>query len=430
MYQKLHIQLTFFCCLVITLILTVMSFFYVRLAKENMTATRFSDFQQDMNYILQEIEEQSCISHSWLNKITAKYSLYISILDNGIPLLYRGEQQDRTYFEKARTIALTEHSFSEDNARGHDYTSHIEFQDGTITGGNAFFSVAFLPKGTGLLTVTSMFLPPSDSHFVRSVAMPIVLFTAAAILILSIASYSLVGHLIKPLISSHQQQVEFFASASHELRSPLTVVSASLSAAENAPDVKKSALLSTAQRECERMRRLINDMFTLACLDHGSLSIHRENTQLENLVIEAYEKFLPVFSRKNIEVLFQMPDTLLPPCYCDPERISQLFSILLDNAGAYTPANGKVEISLNSDRNRFSFTVSDNGPGIPDSEKQRIFRRFYRCDQSRTDKNHFGLGLGIAKEIVTLHHGTIQVKDSPEGGAAFQLLLPAVSKQT
>lgn len=429
MYKKLHIQLTFFCCLIITLILTVMSFFYIRLAQKNETAVQFGSFQQNMNYITQEIEEQSCISHTWLNKITDKYGLSISILDNGVPLLYQSDnQREQDYFAQARAMAENEYSFSEDAARGHSYASHLEFQDKTITGGSTFFSVAFLPRGAGFLTVTTMRLLPASSPFNRNVFLPVLLSTAAAVLVLCAASHLLIGHLIKPLVQSHQQQVEFFASASHELRSPLAVVTASLSAAENASDEKKKGLLSTAQKECSRMRRLINDMFTLACLDHGSLAIHREEAELDNLVIECYEKFLPVLSRKNIQVQFQLPDLLLSPCRCDQERIRQLFSILLDNAAAYTPEGGKINISLAFERNQFIFSVSDNGPGVPDPEKEKIFRRFYRCDQSRTDKNHFGLGLGIAKEIVTLHQGSIQVTDTPGGGATFRIFLPAGTK--
>lgn len=429
MYKKLHIQLTLFCCFIITLILVVMSFFYLRLARKNEIATQFGSFQQNMNYILQEIDGQSCLSHAWLNKITAKYGLYLSILDNGIPLLYQsGGQRSQEVFAQARTLAQRNYSFSEDTARGHNSTSHLEFQDRTITGGNAFFSVAFLPRESGLLTVTSMFPVPASSSFARNVARPVLLFTAGAIFILCAASHLLIGRLIKPLIQNHQQQVEFFSSASHELRSPLAVVTASLSAAENASDEKKSALLSTTRRECSRMRRLINDMFTLACLDHGSLSICREDTKLENLVIESYEKFLPVLSQKNIHVQFQLPEALLSPCYCDQERIRQLFSILMDNAASYTPPKGKIKISLKLERNRFLFAVSDNGPGVPDSEKEKIFRRFYRCDQSRSDKEHFGLGLGIAKEIVTLHQGNIRVTDTPGGGATFQVLLPVGQK--
>lgn len=429
MYKKLHLQLTFFCCLIITLILTVMSFFCIRLARKNEIAAQFSNFQQNMNYILQEISEQNCISHAWLDRITGKYGLSLSLLDNGVPLLYQtGGQKEQEYFAQARDMAQQDHSFSQDLVRGHSYASHLEFQDRTITGESTFFSVAFLPRETGFLTVTSMCLVPPGSDFSRNVVRPVLLFTAAAVLILSAASHCLIGRLIKPLANNHRQQVEFFASASHELRSPLSVIAASLSAAENAPEEKKSALLSVARRECSRMRRLINDMFTLACLDHGALSIHREETGLENLVIESYEKFLPVFSGKNIHVQFQLPETLLSPCYCDQERIRQLFSILMDNAAAYTPENGEIRISLKFEGNLFLFTVSDNGPGIPDSEKDKIFRRFYRCDQSRSDKNHFGLGLGIAREIVTLHQGDIQVTDTPGGGATFRVLLPAGKK--
>ena len=172
------------------------------------------------------------------------------------------------------------------------------------------------------------------------------------------------------------------------------------------------------------MKRLINDMFTLASLDNGAISIHKESTFITNLLIDCYEKFDVLASQKQIRIDFTLPDTLVPEVNCDPERISQVFMILLDNAITYTPQGGAIRISVLSRANAVMISVSDSGPGIPDESKENIFRRFYRCDNSRTDKNHFGLGLSIAKEIIDLHSGTISVTDSRLGGAEFAVLLP------
>jgi len=98
---------------------------------------------------------------------------------------------------------------------------------------------------------------------------------------------------------------------------------------------------------------------------------------------------------------------------------------LLDNAVSYTPEGGHILASILESHNKFIITVSDSGPGIPDEAKEKVFSRFYRYDQSRTDKNHFGLGLSIAKEIIELHEGAIAVQDSAEGGAKFIVVLPA-----
>ena len=97
--------------------------------------------------------------------------------------------------------------------------------------------------------------------------------------------------------------------------------------------------------------------------------------------------------------------------------------MLLDNALSYTPEGGRVELLLEKAGERVKLTVRDSGPGVPDSEKQRIFERFYRADSARRDREHFGLGLCVAQEIVELHKGKLWVEDAPGGGAAFCMLL-------
>lgn len=428
MYKKLHFQLTFFCVIIIAAILFSMSFFCIRLARENEVSNRFSEFQKQTSRILQEIEDQNTISHTRLNKMASEYQLLFSILDNGRPLLYQSKSArltDETYFKTALNIAEKDYALAESSVRGQRYPQHTEFQTKALNGRSAFVSVCFLPRGDGILTIVSLSFLTVGSRFTQNIVLPFLLLAGTVILLLGIASYFLIRRLIRPWEVIHRQQTDFFASASHELRSPLTVITASLLAARTSPDDRRESLLNTAEKEAGRMKRLINDMFTLACLDYGDISIAPTDVQLENLLIESYEKFLPVFSAKKIQIHFQLPDTLLPSCTCDSERIGQLLSILLDNAASYTPQNGIIEIALRLERSHYLITVTDSGPGIPDTEKQNIFRRFYRCDKSRTDKSHFGLGLSIAREIVALHHGKLLVSDAPGGGAVFSVFLPA-----
>ncbi|MCD7840996.1 MAG: HAMP domain-containing histidine kinase [Lachnospiraceae bacterium] len=202
----------------------------------------------------------------------------------------------------------------------------------------------------------------------------------------------------------------------------------------------------------EGMQRLVNDMFTLASLDNGKIAIHKTEVCLYTLFLEAYEKFEAAAIHKDIFLEISIPlesahapygapaSSVTPfkiaarwaspkesaaTAYCDPERLTQVFTILFDNAVSYTPEGGHILAAILESHNKFIITVSDNGPGIPDEAKEKVFSRFYRYDQSRTDKNHFGLGLSIAKEIIELHEGTITVQDSAEGGAKFIVVLPA-----
>jgi signal transduction histidine kinase len=123
--------------------------------------------------------------------------------------------------------------------------------------------------------------------------------------------------------------------------------------------------------------------------------------------------------QKNITFNVNLPNTTIPLFNCDKERIIQLITILVHNAISYTPENGKIDISLAYEKKHFTISVADNGIGIADDEKPKIFDRFYRSDKSRTSKEHFGLGLSIATQIVTAHNGHISVSDTPNGGATF-----------
>ena len=97
---------------------------------------------------------------------------------------------------------------------------------------------------------------------------------------------------------------------------------------------------------------------------------------------------------------------------------------MLHNAVSYTPESGKIQISLFYRKNTFKISIKDNGIGIPDQDKKKIFDRFYRAEKSRSTKDHFGLGLSIAYEIITAHHGTITVSDAFPSGSVFTVTLP------
>lgn len=145
---------------------------------------------------------------------------------------------------------------------------------------------------------------------------------------------------------------------------------------------------------------------------------------------------------KGLRFEIELPDEGINPIRCDAERIRQLLSILIDNAFSYTPKGGRICLSLATEtpaflsdslndkkyrntaqRQKLYLSVIDNGPGIPDDQKDAVFERFHRLDTARRDKAHFGLGLCIAKEIVQLHHGQILLTDTPGGGATFTVVL-------
>ncbi len=196
-----------------------------------------------------------------------------------------------------------------------------------------------------------------------------------------------------------------------------------LSCAEAGLDKDVCPELSTIKNEALRTSRLLNDMLTLLSCDTGHLDIKPVRTQLDTLVLNACEAFENMAASKNIQISASLPEDALPDCVCDSERITQVLTIFLHNAVSYTPAGGKICLSADYVNKHFEIKISDTGVGISDEDKSKIFDRFYRSEKARSDKNHFGLGLAIAYDIITAHHGSIKVSDTPGGGSTFLIIL-------
>ena len=231
------------------------------------------------------------------------------------------------------------------------------------------------------------------------------------------------GKMLRPLEENRKKQTQFIASASHELRSPLAVILSCVQAMEKGTG-ETGRLLQTIKSEGNRMSRLIGDMLSLANADNKSWSVMKTDFQFDNMLLETYEKNEPILREKKISLKVVLPEEPLSICKCDSARLSQVLRILLDNGASYVPAGGRMELGVEEKEKYFRIYVQDNGPGIPDENKEAVFQRLYREDSARKDKQHFGLGLCIAKEIVTLHKGSIRITDTPGGGSTFVIKLP------
>lgn len=287
-----------------------------------------------------------------------------------------------------------------------------------------YVSTALIPKSHGTVSMIILYSLDSVKH---KILLQRLAFSGAAflaILALSICSWFFTGRMITPLEKSRQEQTEFIAAASHELRSPLAVILSGISAMKKADPKEQEHFLSVIEKEGTRMSLLINDMLSLSNADNHSWKMHPVFCELDTLLLDTYEKYEPLMQDHHMKFFIELPEEEIPSCPCDPERISQVLGILLDNAISYVPENGKIILSLSQTETHFLIRVKDNGPGIPDFAKASVFRRFYQADSARNNRQHFGLGLCIAYEIISLHKGTISVLDTPGGGSTFQISLP------
>lgn len=127
--------------------------------------------------------------------------------------------------------------------------------------------------------------------------------------------------------------------------------------------------------------------------------------------------------KKGIQLNLDVEESY-PSIRCDKNQIAQALAILLENAISYSPSNTSIELGGRVLRKQLVLSVTDHGWGIPESEKEKVFQRFYSGDCSRTDRSHYGLGLSIVWEIMKQHCGTVYVRDTTNGGCTFELLLP------
>ncbi|WP_051430794.1 sensor histidine kinase [Thermicanus aegyptius] len=251
------------------------------------------------------------------------------------------------------------------------------------------------------------------------------------LLISYILGQFMAGRAMRPIHQSFQRQREFVADASHELRSPLSVLQASLDVIEAEEGEKFSSfshqILQDMKDETRRMGRLTQDLLTLARADSDAIQLEKTDFNLAEMGRSVIRTFQSMAKQKEIVLDFQGPESLF--LYADEERMRQLLTILLDNAVKYTPKQGKVHLQMEESgrtgRKKVVIQVRDTGIGIPAEKLPRIFDRFYRVDKVRSrEQGGAGLGLSIAKWIVEAHDGEIRVESKEGEGTTFTVLLP------
>lgn len=232
-------------------------------------------------------------------------------------------------------------------------------------------------------------------------------------------SYFLVRKALQPVEASIQSQRNFVAAASHELKAPMAVIQTNAEALNGDNLEKKQRVIL---EECNRITGLIHSLLALASNDSGKQKLYLQEINVDTMMIEIWEAFEENARRKNIHLELGI-DEHYPTIYCDGERLHQAIGILVDNAICYSPVGSSIFLGARVEKAKVVFSVIDHGIGIPNSEKEKVFERFYTCDSSRTDKTHYGLGLSIAEEIVKAHHGKIRLTDTPNGGCTFEVLI-------
>jgi two-component system OmpR family sensor kinase len=230
--------------------------------------------------------------------------------------------------------------------------------------------------------------------------------------------------LLDRLALAFHAQRRFMADASHQLRTPLSITRTAAQVTLARPDRpvhEYRESLATVAQQTERMTRMVDDMFELALADLDARPLQLEEVYLDEIVNEcvgaarvlATERAVRVVARTTADVQMQADQSLL----------RQMILNLVENAVRHTPPGGSVQVALDADADRAHIAVSDTGPGIPESDRERIFERFVRLDATGADGGG-GLGLPIARWVAQLHRGTLGLERTGPTGSRFVATLP------
>ena len=227
--------------------------------------------------------------------------------------------------------------------------------------------------------------------------------------------------------TANRMKDEFLANVSHELRTPLTSLFgwARLLRSANLDSKGISRALECIERSVQTQRQLVEDLLDVSRIVAGKLQLNMTTVAVESLIETSLEIFSPPAVLKNISIEIYI-ESDVPQIQGDPIRLQQIISNLLSNAIKFTPEGGKIGIHLRQVQEKISISVEDTGEGIVPEFLPFVFDRFRQAD-STTTRKHGGLGLGltIARHLVTLHGGTIHAESEGKGkGSTFSLLLP------
>lgn len=230
---------------------------------------------------------------------------------------------------------------------------------------------------------------------------------------------------LKPVHQAWTKQKQFVADASHELKTPLTVILANTNILLSHKDDTISNQLKwidNTHAEAERMKELVDNLLFLAKSDSDRTPFVIKKFNLSDIIWSCILPFESIAFENKVVINEEIESDIY--ISGDEGQLKQLIMILLDNACKYTEKNGSINISLTKESSHIHLTVNNTGVSIPSEDLEHIFERFYRSDKSRVrEKGGYGLGLSIAESIVKNHHGKISAYSSVDSGTTFDVIL-------
>jgi len=253
----------------------------------------------------------------------------------------------------------------------------------------------------------------------------LIIFNGAMIIIVPVIAWLMTRRTLAPVQHIHEQQKQFVSDVAHELRTPLSIMSGELEVAlrKERTQADYQQVLNSSKQETDRLIELSENLLFLARADQGRQAIEFGKVDITDLIGSVIAGLQAQSTKQEIAIHFQPEEE---PTFARGQAgmLRRLFLNLIQNAIQYTPSHGEIWIWLSTGKQYVEVEVRDTGVGIPPEDQQKIFDRFYRVDQSRSQTKGYGLGLAICKSIVELHHGRIIVRSALGKGSTFTVILP------
>lgn len=281
----------------------------------------------------------------------------------------------------------------------------------------------------GRFFIANISPPPRDIELIEEtknrLVMTLVVINGTILAISGTLSFFLAGHTLKPIQQMVEEQNRFISDSSHELRTPLTALKSSLEV--NLRDKKLSLsqarkLMAENIKDVDELQALSDGLLTLARYGSSPTPPEFKKVHLSDVMAQAVTKVDSLLLKKEIILKNQIKDVVFTG---NRQSLIDLVVILLDNAIKYSPSGSTIYLTSSVKGKNLSFSVRDQGIGIPKKDIPLIFNRFFRSDTSRskTEIGGFGLGLSIAKKIIDTHHGQIEVNSTLNKGTTFTVTL-------
>ncbi|HBB28999.1 MAG TPA: hypothetical protein DC000_07090 [Clostridiales bacterium] len=420
MFKKLHIKLTFYMGIILTIFMVFITtgiYYFTKFVYEDQTcklmaneALKIQIYNRDpvsLEDLFTNRNFSSLKNRIFLfgnEKLSSNYVSY----DKSMNVLHV-KSEDTDLAEAIIDLAVKslnekKDSFEKKKVDGVGYRIYTKYIDSENT-----------PKVIQVYEETS-----GENYFWSFLKTVLWLMGVIGIIALLAISYIFTGKALNPVKETWKKQKELIADASHELRTPLTVIQTNLDVMMSDEDgtiVENEIWLDNAYSETRVMANLIDQLLTLAKVDANETKLDVMEISLSEIVDNVTDNMQIMAKNKNLNMVTEIKENVIMKG--DYDKIRRLVVILVDNAIKYTE-EGSIIIKLYTEKKQKILSVKDTGIGISDEDKKRIFDRFYRSDKARNRKfGGTGLGLSIAKWIVESHRATIDVDSKIGEGSTF-----------